>query len=55
MRNFHRDSRDSRGGRDNRFDRDRVRQMHKAICSECGRECEVPFWPTGDRPIFCSV
>jgi len=29
-------------------------EMHKAICDECGRECEVPFRPTGDRPIFCS-
>lgn len=28
--------------------------MHKAICSDCGKECEVPFRPTGDRPIFCS-
>ena len=29
-------------------------QMHQAICSECGQECEVPFRPTGDRPVFCS-
>jgi len=28
--------------------------MHEAICSDCGKECEVPFRPTGDRPIFCS-
>lgn len=30
------------------------RQMHKAICSSCGRECEVPFKPLGDKPVFCS-
>lgn len=28
--------------------------MHKAVCSECGRDCEVPFKPTGDKPIFCA-
>lgn len=28
--------------------------MHKAICSKCGQECEVPFRPTGDKPVFCS-
>jgi len=29
-------------------------QMHKAVCSDCGSNCEVPFRPTGDKPIFCS-
>lgn len=28
--------------------------MHKAICSECGKECTVPFKPTGSKPVFCS-
>lgn len=28
--------------------------MHKAICSECGEKCEVPFKPTGDKPVLCS-
>lgn len=28
--------------------------MHKAKCDECGSFCEVPFRPTGDRPVFCS-
>lgn len=28
--------------------------MHRATCSECGNSCEVPFIPTGSRPIFCS-
>ncbi|MCX6781859.1 MAG: hypothetical protein NTW66_01970 [Candidatus Magasanikbacteria bacterium] len=30
-------------------------QMHKATCSDCGKECEIPFRPTGDRPVFCSA
>lgn len=28
--------------------------MHRAVCDECGRECEVPFKPTGDRPVYCN-
>lgn len=28
-------------------------QKHKAICAECGQECEVPFKPSGDRPVYC--
>ena len=28
------------------------REMYKAICSECNKECEVPFKPSGDRPIY---
>lgn len=30
-------------------------QMHKATCHDCGKNCEVPFRPTGSRPIFCST
>jgi len=29
------------------------REMHKAICADCGEECEVPFKPDGDRPVYC--
>jgi CxxC-x17-CxxC domain-containing protein len=29
-------------------------EMHRATCSECGQSCEVPFRPTGERPVFCS-
>ena len=32
----------------------RPREMHKAVCSECKKECEVPFKPSGDRPIYCK-
>lgn len=28
--------------------------MHKAICSNCGKECQVPFKPTTGKPIYCS-
>ena len=31
-----------------------ARIMHKAICADCNKECEVPFKPTGDRPVYCQ-
>ncbi len=27
--------------------------MHEATCSDCGKTCQVPFRPTGDKPVFC--
>ena len=30
------------------------REMHKAICAECKKECEVPFKPREDRPVYCK-
>lgn len=30
------------------------REMHKATCSECKKECEVPFKPTEGKPVFCK-
>ena len=30
------------------------REMHKATCAECGNECEVPFKPSGDKPVYCK-
>ena len=41
----------ARGRQDNRY-RDRV--MYKAICADCKKECEVPFRPSGDRPVYCQ-
>jgi CxxC-x17-CxxC domain-containing protein len=29
------------------------REMHKATCSECGEECEVPFKPVEGKPVYC--
>ena len=31
----------------------RPREMHKVICAECKKECEVPFKPSSDRPVYC--
>ena len=30
------------------------REMHKAKCSECGSECEVPFKPTEGKRVLCN-
>jgi len=29
-------------------------EMHKATCTACGKECEVPFKPTEGRDVFCK-
>lgn len=39
-------------GGDKGGNRDTV--MHKATCSDCGNSCEVPFRPSGDKPVYCS-
>jgi len=52
MGDFNRDRRS--GGRDfKRRDFDRPQTMFKTICSDCGKECEVPFKPNGSKPVFC--
>ena len=29
------------------------REMHPATCAACGVETQVPFRPSGDRPVYC--
>ncbi len=26
---------------------------YQAVCAQCGKTCEVPFRPDGQRPIYC--
>jgi len=28
-------------------------KLFHAVCDRCGRECDVPFKPTGSKPIYC--
>lgn len=44
------------GGRNSFGDRgDRPRlEMHEAVCDECQQACEVPFRPSGDKPVYCK-
>jgi len=30
------------------------KEMFKAVCSDCGQECEIPFKPTEGRPVKCK-
>jgi len=30
-------------------------RMYPAVCSECGTVCEVPFEPTENTPIYCTL
>src|SRR5438270_11666119 len=30
------------------------REMFTATCSSCGQEAQVPFQPSGDKPVYCS-
>jgi len=32
----------------------RERVLHKAVCADCHKDCEVPFKPTGERPVYCK-
>ena len=41
----------SGGSRQNSFSG--PREMHKTTCSECKKECEVPFKPTEGKPVYC--
>src|SRR3989344_3461795 len=29
-------------------------EMHNAVCIKCGKRCQVPFKPTGAKPVYCS-
>ena len=41
-------------GRRDFHNRGERREMFKAVCSECGKECEIPFEPRDGRPVYCS-
>jgi len=30
------------------------REMFSATCSNCGKEAQVPFRPSGTKPVYCS-
>jgi CxxC-x17-CxxC domain-containing protein len=41
------------GGSGGGYDR-APREMFSATCSNCGKEAQVPFRPTGSKPVYCS-
>ncbi len=44
------------GGDRGGFSRDRPqrREMFDVTCTQCSKECQVPFKPTGSKPVLCS-
>ena len=32
----------------------RPREMHDAKCGDCGKDCQVPFEPRNDKPVYCN-
>jgi CxxC-x17-CxxC domain-containing protein len=57
MKSYNRNSRSGGrkyGGGDFRRRDSGPREMYKAVCDQCGKDCEVPFKPTKDKPIYCS-
>jgi len=45
------------GGRGGGFRKPRFdgpREMHKTVCADCKKDCEVPFKPTEGRPVYCK-
>ena len=44
-----------RGGRSGgRSDRQEIAQKFDAVCSACGKACQVPFRPNGKKPVYCK-
>lgn len=28
-------------------------ELFQAVCAECRKQCQVPFRPSGDKPVYC--
>ncbi len=54
MSEFERGNRGGGGFRRNTNFSSGPREMHKATCSDCGNECEVPFKPADGKPVYCK-
>jgi len=31
------------------------KEMYPAICADCGCKTELPFRPTGEKPVYCQA
>jgi len=54
---FRNNNQGSYGG-DRRFNRGGDKEftpLCKATCAECGHTCQVPFKPTGSKPVYCNA
>ncbi len=54
MKNFNRDRKgNDRGGFKPHFGDSQPVKLHSAVCTTCHKNCEVPFRPNGDKPVYC--
>ena len=51
FRSFNHSHRHDRGRQGNG---PRERTFTRVICADCNKECEIPFKPSGDRPVYCK-
>ena len=53
---YSRNDRESRYSRNDRGSRSRDDRKESATvtCADCGTECQIPFVPKTDRPVYCS-
>jgi len=49
-----RNSRYSRDDRNSRYSRDDRNESTTVTCSDCGIECQIPFVPRTNKPVYCS-
>ena len=51
-----RDSKPKRFSRDgpDRGERRPRLELFEATCDKCKKQCEVPFRPSGEKPVYCS-
>jgi CxxC-x17-CxxC domain-containing protein len=36
------------------YKKDDAVKLYDAVCSKCGKKCQVPFRPSNDRPVYCK-
>ena len=51
FRRFNHSNRHDRGSQGNG---PRERTYTRVVCADCNKECEVPFKPSADRPVYCK-
>ena len=51
FREFNQPQRHDRG---RQGDSSMERTYTRVVCAECNKECEIPFRPSGDRPVYCK-
>jgi CxxC-x17-CxxC domain-containing protein len=39
--------------KDSRRSNGAKRELYDAVCSDCGKETQVPFKPSDERPVYC--